>query len=80
MSVGTLYGGYLHGLLHSPQQLAVSLSSTDSENLERLQGQARHIAEATTSRRPAEIVKMVLLWLQAESERDGDSMILQRVN
>ena len=70
ISLGTLYGGYLHGLLHSPTQLAVvSLSSTNAEALERQQGQTRAIATSTTSRRPREIVSSILIRVQAETER-----------
>lgn len=69
VSTGTLYGGYLHDLLHSPLQLMVmSARSGNTESLERLQGQARNIAEATSSRRPNDIAATVLLRSQAEAE------------
>ena len=70
ISLGALYGGYLHGLLHSPVQLAViSLSSSNTEAIERQQSQTRAIATATTSRRPNEIVSSVMIRVQAETER-----------
>ena len=70
MSPGTMYGGYIHGLLHSPAVLAVtSLQSINTETLERLQGQAKKIGEDTTSRRPNDIVPTVMVRLQAELER-----------
>ena len=74
ISLGALYGGYLHGLLHSPLQFAVvSLSSTDTETLERQQGQSRTIAQAVSSRRPSEVVPTVLLRVQAEMERRDET-------
>ena len=77
LSVGALYRGYLHDLLHSPlQMMVVSPSSTCTEVLERLQGQTRRIAEATTSRRPNEIVPTVLLRMQAETENKLTSSLL----
>ena len=69
VTLGTLNGGYLHDLLHSPRQLmVVSTRSTNTESLERMQGDARHIAERTSSRRPENVVSTVLLRSQAESE------------
>ena len=73
LSLGSLYGGYLHGLLHAPLQLMVtSLRSTNTESLERLQGTARRIGETVTSRRPAEVPPAVMIRTQAETEGSLD--------
>ena len=48
--------------------MLVSMRSTNTENLERLQGTARRIGETVTSRRPSEVPRTVLLRCQAEME------------
>ena len=69
VTLGALCGGYFHIVLHSPLQLMlVSLRSTNTENLERLQGTASRIGETVTSRRASEVPRNVLLWCQAELE------------
>ena len=79
ISLGSLFGSYLHDLLHSADQLAViSLSSTNTEILERLQGQARKIAEATSSRRANEVILNTLLRIQAEGEKTRQNLIKEQ--
>ena len=69
VSLGSLNGGYLQDLLHSPVQLmAVSLRSTTTESLERLQGTARRIGENVTSCRPADVPPTVIIRTQPEAE------------
>ena len=73
MTLDRLYGGYLHGLLHTPQQLMiVSLRSCNTEALERFQGISRAISEATSSRRPQEVAKNAVVRLQAELAKKAD--------
>lgn len=62
------FGIYLHALsTHASQQYElVSLKSVNTENQERLFGQARHIAAATLSRKPAHMITNTLLRLQAK--------------
>ena len=67
VTLGTLYGGYFHNVLHSPLQLMlVSLRSTNTENLERLQRTARRIGKTITSRRASEVPRTVRPRGQAE--------------
>ena len=65
-----MYGIYLHALTsHTPQQYEiVCQKSINAENQERLFGQARRAAEATSNRHPENIIFTVLLRLQAKKE------------
>ena len=65
-----MYGIYLHALTsHAPQQYEiVCQKSINAENQERLFGQARRTAEATSNRHPENIIFTVLLRLQAKKE------------
>ena len=65
-----LYGTYLHALTsHAPPQYEiVSQKSINAENQERLFGQARRTAEATSNRHPENIIFTILLRLQAKKE------------
>ncbi len=67
-----MFGIYLHSLTaHSPQQYEVVCQrSVNTENQERLFGQTRSIALATTNRQPQNIIPHVLLRLQAKKEVD----------
>ena len=64
------FGIYLHALSsHASQQYElVSLKSVNTENQERLFGQTRRIATATSSRKPANIITNTFLWLQAKQK------------
>ena len=65
-----LFGIYLHALSsHAPLQYElVSQKSVNTENQERLFGQARKAAEATSNRHPENVISTVLLRLQAKRE------------
>ena len=65
-----MYGTYLHALTsHAPQQYEiVCQKSINAENQERLFGQARRAAEATSNRHPENIIFTSLLRLQAKKE------------
>ena len=62
-----IFGIILHSLsTHASQQYElVSLRSVNTENQKRLFGQARHIATATSSCKPAHMITNTLLRLQA---------------
>ena len=64
-------GVYVHALtVHSPTQYELaSLRSLNSENQERLFGQARVIAESCTNHHPDNVIPQVMLRLQAKQER-----------
>ena len=65
-----LFGTYLHALTaHSPLQFEIiSQKSVNTENQERLFGQARRAAEAASNRHPQNIISTVMLRLQAKKE------------
>ena len=64
-----LYGGYLHDIAHAPTQLAVvNLLSCNTEVSEKIQGQAKAVALACTSRRHQDIPLQVLTRLQLQSQ------------
>ncbi len=66
-----MFGLYLHALTaHAPTQYElVCLRSVNTENQERLFGQARQIAQKCTNRSPQNMPQ-VLLHLQAKQEHD----------
>ena len=66
-----MFGVYVHALtVHSPTQYELaSLRSLNSENQERLFGQARVIAESCTNHHPDNVIPQVMLRLQAKQER-----------
>ena len=70
MSRSKLFGAYLHALVvHAPTQLEIiSLSSANTENQERIFGQARKTATATCNQQPHKLISTVLLQLQAKSQ------------
>ncbi len=78
-------GHYLHAITaHSPiQHELASLRSLNTENQERLFGQARAIAEQCTNHHPDNIIPQIILRLQAKQEhriallsvRKGDSQV-----
>ena len=63
-----LFGSYLHSIsAHAALQYEiVCLKSVSAENQERLFGQARRIATATSNRQPENVISNVLLRLQAK--------------
>ncbi len=65
-----LYGIYLHALtVHAPAQFHImSLKSCNAEHEERLFGQAKDIATATSNRKPENIVPNILLRVQAKQK------------
>jgi len=69
VSVNCLFGGYMHNLLHSADVLwFVSLRSTNSEALERLQGSAKAITNATSNRKPSYTALNVMKRISAENQ------------
>ncbi len=70
ISYGKMFGLYFHALTaHAPTQYElVSLRSVNTENQERLFGQARQIALKCTNRSPNNVIPQVLLHLQAKQE------------
>lgn len=82
-----MFGHYLHALTaHSATQYELAcLRSLNTENQERLFGQARGIAENCTNHHPENVIPQVLLRLQAKQERHmamvsvqkGDSQVSQ---
>ena len=64
------FGTYLHALVaHAPPQLEiVSLRTVNTENQERIFGQARKTATATSNRQPQNVINSTILRLQAKSE------------
>lgn len=76
LSRSRMFGHYLHAITaHSPTQYELScLRSLNSENQERLFGQARKIAESCTNHHPDNIIPQVMLRLQAKQEKH-DAMV-----
>ncbi len=70
ISHAKMFGHYLHALTaHAPTQYElVCLRSVNTENQERLFGQARQIALKCTNRSPQNVIPQVLLHLQAKQE------------
>ena len=68
MTTRKMYGIYLHSLIaHAPRQYElISQKSTNTENQERLFGQARRATLATSNRHAENIVITILLRLQAK--------------
>jgi hypothetical protein len=68
-----LFGSHLHALVvHAPTQYEIMcLRSCNAEFEERLFGQAKAIALATTNRQPNTIIPNVLLRLQAKQRKGG---------
>ena len=66
-----LFGSYLHAItVRAPLQLqTMSLKSCNSEHEERLFGQAKNIATATSNRKPENIIPNILLRLQAKQKQ-----------
>ena len=78
-SLDRLYGGYLHNMTHSPDQLMlVSLRSTNTEALERGQGQAKAITLATSSRHPEDVACNMILRLNLEQSTATSSCLKQQ--
>ena len=72
------FGTYLHALVaHAPPQLEiVSLRTVNTENQERIFGQARKTATATSNRQPQNVINSTILRLQAKSEfRDVTAVV-----
>ena len=72
-----MFGIYLHAITHhSPQQYEiVNLKSTNTEDEERLFGQAKNMVHKATNRQPQNVIPNVLLRLQAK-QKTGDMYIL----
>ena len=66
-----LFGAYLHAItVHAPVQFqTMSLRSCNTEHEERLFGQAKQIAAATTNRKPESIVPNILIRPQAKQKK-----------
>ena len=71
LSRSKMFGHYLHAITaHSPTQYELaSLRSLNTENQERLFGQARTIAEACTNHHLENVIPQVMLRLQAKQEQ-----------
>jgi hypothetical protein len=71
MSWSKMFGHYLHALTaHSPTQYELAcLRSLNTENQERIFGQARRIAETCTNHHPENIIPQLMLRLQAKQEQ-----------
>ena len=70
MSRSKFFGAYLHAIVvHAPPQLEIiSLFSINTENQERIFGQARKTATATSNCQPHQLISTTLLRLQAKSQ------------
>ena len=68
-----LFGSHLHALVvHAPTQYEIMcLRSCNAEFEERLFGQAKAIAQATTKKQPNTIIPNILLRLQAKQRKGG---------
>ena len=71
ISRSKMFGHYLHALTaHSPTQYELAcLRSLNTENQERIFGQARRIAETCTNHHPENIIPQLMLRLQAKQEQ-----------
>lgn len=65
-----MFGTYLHALtVHAPVQYEImSQKSINTENQERLFGQSRRAAEATSNRHKSNVISTIILRLQAKKE------------
>ena len=62
----TLFGMYLHTLVHAPTQYETkSLSSVNAESQERLFSQAKRISLRATNRKTDNVLPTILVHLQA---------------
>ena len=70
MSRSKFFGTYLHAIVvHAPSHLEIiSLFSVNTENQERIFGQACKTATATSNRQPHTLISTILLRLQAKSQ------------
>ena len=85
MTYYTFFGTYIHSLVaHAPQQMEIiSLRSVNTENQERLFGQARRSASAASNRHPQNVLSTIILRLQAkatfkdkpDAEKTADSIV-----
>lgn len=85
LTTSRMFGHYLHALTaHCPTQYELAcLRSLNTENQERLFGQARTIGESCTNHHPDNIIPQILLRLQAKQDRhiamaavrNGDSQV-----
>ena len=66
-----LFGHYLHALTaHAPMQYEIAcLRSLNTENQERIFGQARAIAQKCTNHHPENMIPQILLRMQAKQEQ-----------
>ena len=71
ITASKLFGHYLHALTcHSPTQYELAcLCSLNTENQERLFGQAREIAEGCTNHHAENIIPQIMIRLQAKQEQ-----------
>lgn len=71
LTVSKMFGHYLHALTaHSPTQYELAcLRSLNTENQERLFGQARGIADACTNHHAENIIPQIMICLQAKQEQ-----------
>lgn len=75
-----MFGHYLRAITaHSPTQHELaSLRSLNTENQERLFGQARSIAESCTNHHPENVIPQVMLRLQAKQEQHVAMLSVER--
>ena len=69
-----MFGRFFHSLTtHSPTLFRIiSMRSINTENQERMFGQAKAITKATSCNRPNEIITNIILRVQMEAAQDGD--------
>ena len=75
-----MFGHYLHAITaHSPAQYEITcLRSLNTENQERLFGQARSIAEACTNHHPDNVIPQIMLRLQVKQEQHQALLSVQK--
>ncbi len=75
-----MFGHHLHAVtVHSPTQYELaSLRSLNTENQERLFGQARSIAESCTNHHPENVIPQIMLRLQAKQEQHVAMLSVQK--
>lgn len=80
LSRSRMFGHYLHAITaHSPTQYELaSLRSLNTENQERLFGQARSIAESCTNHHAENVIPQIMLRLQAKQEQRVAALSVQK--
>ena len=77
-----MFGHYLHALTsHAPTQYELaSLRSLNTENQERLFGQARTIADACTNHHAENIIPQIMIRLQAKQEQRTALILVEKAD